>query len=226
MAGRGGKRMRDTGKTEGQSTDVEFEFAWQGTPSGPEISGAAGKFVPVVGREPLKPAPGTDVVARFADGTAALTRHPHGKDQVWVAGFFPGLEYSAGLRSEEFDMTRDFDALRRSFIAAPALERTKPVVDASQPLVEGVLLRHEATGKRAVTLMNWAYRVSGKKISGKKTSTLKALVPFKDLRIFIRGDAKSATSTVLGRALTVERSGDGVMILLPEVREGDVLCLD
>jgi len=100
------------------------------------------------------------------------------------------------------------------------------VVDASQPLVEGVLLRNDATGKRAVTLTNWAYRVSGKKVSGKKTSTLKAIVPFRDLRIFVRAEVKSATSTVLNRSLTVERTGEGSVILLPELQEGDVLRLE
>jgi hypothetical protein len=167
-------------------------------------------------------------VAKFADGTAALTRHPYGKGLAWVAGFFPGLEYSAGLRSEEYDMTRDFDPVRRSYIVAAALERVKPVVDASAPLVEGLLLKNEASGKRAVTLMNWAYRVSGKHISGKKTSTLKSLVSLKDLRIVVRGagDVSRVTSTALDKVLTIEKSGDTLTILLPILDEGDVLRLD
>src|SRR5204863_10081889 len=94
--------------------------------SGPPISGSVGTFIPVVGREPLKPAAGTDVVATFADGSAALTRRTVGKGQVWVAGFFPGLEYSAGVRRDDFDMSRDFDAARRTFVTAAALERVKP----------------------------------------------------------------------------------------------------
>ena len=132
----------------------------------------------VVGREVLKPAPGTETVARFADGSAAVTRRAFGKGEAWVAGFYPGLEYSAAVRAEEFDMSRDFDAVRRSQVAGPALARTKPVVDADQPLVEGVLLRNG--GRRAVTLMNWAYRAQG------KTTTL---VSFKELKITIRGAA-------------------------------------
>ena len=68
--------------------------------SGTEIAGAAGRFAPVVGREPLQPESDTEVLAKFADGTAAMTRHAHGKGQVWVAGFFPGLEYSAAVRSD------------------------------------------------------------------------------------------------------------------------------
>jgi len=192
--------------------------------SGPEISGPPGKFAPVVGREPLKPAAGTDVVAKFADGSPALTRHAFGKGQVWVAGFFPGLEYSSGVRTEEFDMTRDFDAVRRGFVTA-ALERVKPVVDASQPLVEGVLLRGEG-GKRSVTLMNWAYRVTAKGAAAKKT--FKTVVTFKDLKIAIRGvgDVTRVTSTVLGKPMAVEKTADGIIVVLPELAEGDVLRLE
>ena len=175
----------------------------------------------------LKPAPGTEVLARFADGGAALTRRACGRGQVWVAGFFPGLEYSAAVRSEEFDMSRDFDAVRRGYVAAAALERVRPVVDAGRPLVEGVLLRNE-DGRRAVVLMNWAYRVSGRRVSGGRASTVKSLAPFKDLRVMVRGagEVTRAASTALGRALTVERAGDGVTVLLPVLDEGDVLRLE
>jgi len=192
--------------------------------SGPEIAGPAGKFTPVVGRESLKPVAGADVVAKFSDGSAALVRHPAGKGQVWTAGFFPGLEYSAGVRTDEFDMARDFDPVRRSFVTAAALERVKPVVDASQPLVEGLLLRNEA-GKRAVTLMNWAYRVTAKNAAKK---SYKSLVPCKDLKIAIRGvaDVTRVTSTVLNKPLTIDKTADGIIVLLPELLEGDVLRLD
>jgi hypothetical protein len=184
-------------------------------PAGQEIAGLAGKFVPVVGREVLKPADGTEVVATFADGGAAMTRRAHGKGTVWVAGFYPGLEYSAGIRTADYDMSTGFDAVRRAFVAAPALERVAPTVDAGQPLVEGILLRSEATGKRGVALMNWAYRQ-------------KSLVPFKDLRVAIRGAGAvvRATSVALGADLQVERSGDVVTVLLPSLNEGDVLRLE
>ncbi|HVE41576.1 MAG TPA: hypothetical protein VNM14_16915 [Planctomycetota bacterium] len=192
--------------------------------SGPEISGSLGTFVPVVGREPLKPAAGTELLAKFADGGAALTRRLAGKGQVWVAGFFPGLEYSAGVRREDFDMARDFDAARRSFVTAAALERVKPVVDASAPLVEGLLLRNGANGTRAVTLMNWGYRVKGP--VGKKTQ--KELIPLKDVTVTLRitGDVSKATSTVLQKPLAVQKTADGIRILLPELLEGDVLRLE
>jgi hypothetical protein len=144
-----------------------------------------------------------------------MTRRPVGKGVVWVAGFYPGLEYSAGVRGAEYDMSTGFDPVRRAFVVAPALERVAPTVDAGHPLIEGLLLRNEATGKRGVTLINWAYRQ-------------KSLVPFKDLRVVIRGSAPvaRATSVVLGAELKLERSGDVVTVLLPALEEGDVLRLE
>lgn len=197
-------------------------------PAGAEVSGGWGKLKPVVGREVLKPAEGAEVLARFADGGAAVTRSAFGKGRAYVVGFYPGLEYSAAVRTEAFDMVRDFDAVRRGFVAAPALESARPGVDASQPLVEGVLLRNDVTGKRAVTLMNWAYRVTARRVVGKKESTVKAAVPFKDLKVTIRGaaDAQKATSVWLDQALPVERAGDLLRFTLPSLEEGDVLLLD
>ena len=121
-------------------------------------------------------------------------------------------------------MSQDFDPARRAFVTAAALERVKPVVDASEPLVEGLLLRNEANGTRAVTLMNWGYRVKG--AAGKKTH--KELVALKDLKVTIRGagEVSKATSTVLQKPLTVQKTADGVSILLPELLEGDVLRLE
>ena len=169
------------------------------------------------GRRPRSPEAGRRhrgrrrVCRRRRGDDAALAR----EGQVWVAGFYPGLEYSAGVRTADYDMSTGFDAVRRAFVAAPALERVAPTVDAGQPLVEGILLRNEATGKRGVTLMNWAYRQ-------------KSLVPFKDLRVAIRGagPVARATSVVLGTDLPIERSGDVVTVLLPSLNEGDVLRLE
>ena len=179
-----------------------------------EISGAPGKFIPVVGREPLKAVTGTEVLGTFADGAAALTRHAHGKGRVYVAGFYPGLEYSAALRTDEYDLSKDFDAVRRGFVTA-ALVDVRPVVDAGQPLVEGLLV--EAGGKKAVTLMNWAY-----KHAGKRSTT----VAFNDLSVEIRADVRKVTSTALHRELPVERTKDGVKVVLPLLEEGDILRLD
>ena len=176
----------------------------------------------------LDPEDGTEVLARFADGGAAVTRRAWGAGRVYVVGFFPGLEYSTGVRGEVFDMSKDFDPGRRAYVTAPALERVRPVVDASSPLVEGVLLRNETSGRRAVVLMNWGYRVSGKRVSGRKTSTVKSLVPLKDVVVRVRGAGEvcRAVSLSLGRDVAFQDEGGVWAARLPELEEGDVLLLD
>jgi len=179
-----------------------------------EISGPGGKFIPVVGREALKPAPGTEVLATFADKSAALTRRAYGKGQVYVAAFFPGLEYSAALRAEDYDLSKDFDPVRRGLVTV-ALGDVRPVVDAAHPLVEGLLLKNG--GKRGVTLMNWAYKHAGKRST---------VVAIKDLAVEIRADAKRVVSSALKQDLPIERTKDGIRVVLPLLAEGDVLRLE
>ena len=53
-------------------------------PAGAEVDWGGVKFRPVVGREVLDPAPGAEVLARFADGGAAAVRNRHGKGQAWT----------------------------------------------------------------------------------------------------------------------------------------------
>lgn len=179
-----------------------------------EISGPGGKFIPVVGREALTPAAGTEVLATFADKSAALTRKAHGKGRAYVAAFFPGLEYSAALRVDGYDLSKDFDPVRRGLVTA-ALGDVRPVVDAAHPLVEGLLLKNG--GKRGVTLMNWAYRQAGKRSTP---------VVFQNLSVEIRADATRVSSVALRRDLPVERTKDGLRVVLPLLEEGDVLRLD
>lgn len=197
-------------------------------PAGAKITGTgpyAASFIPVVGREVLRPGRDTDVLAQFADGGAAMTRHRHGKGVAYVAGFYPGLEYSATVRDGAADMSRDFDAARRSFIAIPALALTQPVVSTSVPAVEGVLLKNAANGKHAVTLMNWAYTVAGADARGRQSIVIAEL---KDVRVLIRGvgDVKKATSAMLDRELPLSRSGDTIEVTVPQLAEGDVLILE
>jgi hypothetical protein len=197
---------------------------------------------PVVGREVLRPAEGTAVVARFADGAAAVTRHRHGRGEVWVLGFFPGLEYSARVRAEGFDMTRDFDAGLCAWAAGPARERVQPVVEPSLPTVEGVLVRRAETGRRAVVLMNWAY-ASGLPAENAGTDTASGMkaratarlrsgvrhVPATDLKITLRGagPVRTARSAWLQRSLEFEpAAGGAAVVTLPELAEGDVVLLD
>ncbi len=184
-------------------------------------------FTPVVGREVLRPAEGAEVLARFADG-AAMTRHSFGKGQVYVAGFFPGLEYSAAVRRLDFNMRRDFDAARRLIIAGPALKLTKPVVDASDPLVEGVLLSNAANDTRAVTLANWAYGVAAmKEDASRRRSAIVKQLPAENLQVKIRTakGTKEVTSCMLQRALKFTESDDSITVELPRLDEGDVLLL-
>ena len=203
-------------------------------PTGAAIQAAppyGGGFAPTIGREVLAPAQGTEVLLRFADGSPAATRHRCGKGEAIVVGFFPGLEYSAGIRRHAqaalFDMSKDFDPSRRACIVAPALERVKPVADASQPTVEAILLRNAKTGRRAVTLMNWAYRVAAFRQSGKRISPAIEPVAFENIEVTIRGDVpRKVHSVALARELPVSKAADGFKVVLPRLEEGDVLLLE
>ena len=49
---------------------------------------------------------------------------------------------------------------KRAFVATPALAAgVRPVVEASHPLVEGVLMKHPATGRQAVTLLEVLFSI-------------------------------------------------------------------
>jgi hypothetical protein len=188
-----------------------------------------GSFTPVVGREVLRPKGDAEILGRFADGTAAIIRHGYGKGQVYVVGFFPGLEYSAAVRRLDFNMRRDFDPVRRRIIAIPALELTRPIVEPSDPLVEGVLLKNAGNGMRAVTLANWAYGVTGIKenASGRRSMIVKNL-PVNDIQITIRATerTKEVFSCMLRQSLKFTESGDSVVVELSRLDEGDVLLLE
>jgi hypothetical protein len=159
-------------------------------------------------------------MARFADGSVAVTRRTFGKGRAYVVGFFPGLEYSAAVRGESFDMSKDFDAGRRAWVTLPLAGAVRPVVHVSAPTVEGVLVKNRDSGKLAVVLMNWTYAAAGKRGANH--------VPLKDVRLTIRGaeGAARATSVWLDKALAVEKSGEAITVTLPELAEGDVLMLE
>jgi len=201
-------------------------------PEGAKINGSglfSASFMPVIGREILKPAPGTDILAKFADGNPAVTCKKYGKGKVYVVGFFPGLEYSAKVRNETFNMARDFDPGIRSYIVAPALTVVKPVVDISVPTVEAILLQNNATGKRAITLMNWTYRVSAlRQYPNGRTSPVVSIVPFKDLTITVRGagNVKKVASVVLDKTLDFNRDAETITFKIPQLDEGDVIILE
>jgi hypothetical protein len=200
-------------------------------PPGAKIIGGdtiKGSFTPVIGREVLHPRSGTEILARFADGTAAMTRNKYGKGQVYVVGFFPGLEYSAAVRRFDFNMRRDFDAVRRLLIAAPALELTQPVVEPSDPLVEGVYLKNAENALRAVTLANWAYGVTAIKEDARgRRSAIVMHLPIQKIQIKIRTaeNAKEVVSCMLRQSLKFTESSDSIVVDLPRLDEGDVLLL-
>jgi hypothetical protein len=210
-------------------------------PDGAKIAAAPGvpggaAFAPIIGREVLRPAAGTEVLAKFADGAAAVTCHPHGKGRAYVVGFFPGLEYSAPLRGAAYDMVTGFEAGRRAYVALPlAAAGVRPVVDASLPTVEGVLVKNPAGGRQAVVLMNWAYRVAGTKTVGKAAKPIVEHVPAKDVRITVRGagTATRAVSVWLDKPLPAGApaprggpAGDVLTVTVPQLDEGDVLLLE
>jgi hypothetical protein len=185
-------------------------------------------FLPTIGRETLWPQPDAEVLARFADGAPAVIRHPYGKGKAYVVGFFPGLEYSGPVRREDYDMTRDFHASRRDLVAAPALELTRPVVDASEPLVEGVLLRNSENGTFAATLANWAYRVrSIRQDPSGRRKPVAAHAPAKDVTVVIRGagEVRRVESCMLDRSLDFHDDNDAIVVSIPRLEEGDVLLL-
>lgn len=206
----------------------DARFAIAPVPATAAIAGAGlfkGSCMPRIGREVLSPAKDTEVLATYADGAAAITRHPHGKGSAIVAGFFPGLEYSAKVRGDDWNMANDFDPVLRSFVTAPALALTRPVVDASNPLVEGVLLQSTRNGKRAVTLANFSFRTVRENPGAAATVCLNAL---KDVTIAIRraGPLTKVRSAWLERDLPVTVRGDVVHVSVPELGNGDVLLIE
>jgi hypothetical protein len=186
-------------------------------------------FPLLVGREVLDPAPGTEVLARFADGGAAATRHAYGQGWAYVVGFFPGLEYSAPLRSDHFDMARDFETGRRAFITVPAVLAVQARVEPDQPTVESILLRNDTSGARAVVLMNWTYRATALKRDQRSGGApVTDLVPFDDMKITLHnaGNVTQVKSAMLSRALPIDRSEDAVIVTIPHLEEADVLLLE
>jgi hypothetical protein len=204
--------------------------------AGGELFGGA-RFAVAAGREALDPAPGTEVLAKFADGKAAATRHAHGKGAVVVIGFYPGVEYAADVMKEGYDMSKDFNAAKRAFVAAPALKAgVLPVVDTSAPLVEGVLLKNPKSGKMAVSLMNWAFRARDPQVAEAPPAISPldpaqgryALVPANGLRVTVRGvgPVKTVTSAWSGAKAPFEQKGADIVVSLARLEEADVLVVE
>ena len=100
-----------------------------------------------------------------------MTSAKWGKGYAFTSGLFLGLEYAATVHRDGFDMSTDFPDGIRQTITELAADRW--VVDPGRPTVEGILVRHPKTGRRAICLMNWTYR-------GRE------LVPFENLSVRVR----------------------------------------
>jgi hypothetical protein len=200
-------------------------------PASRTISGQGaftGAFDAVMGRESLDPIPETEMLAAFADGSPALTRHTQGRGKVYVAAFFAGDEYGADVMQPSYDLSKDLSRVKRAFVAMPALMAgVEPVVDCvDAPLVEGLLVKSASSGKRAISLMNWAYRTVAQ--TGGPDSPKSELVPAEHLVVRVRGagDVRRVVSSWTGRELTSSRDGNRLVITVPKLEEADVLLLE
>lgn len=185
------------------------------------------KIQPVIGREILDPAAETQIHARYLDGGVAVTQRNHGRGQAIVCGLFPGLEYSAAQRTDQFDLRRDLDEALRRLTVLPCRDRVAPVVDCNSPTVEAVLLRNPATGKLAVVVLNWTYRIGSYQIQGKSRRAVPQFVALQDVQLTIRA---AAPRRIL-RASTHESlphlpQGDHFIVTLPRLDEAEVLLLE
>lgn len=175
-----------------------------------------GGFPLAVGREALDPVPGAAILATYADGGAAVVRHATGKGAAVTIGFYAGLEYAADVLRSDFDMAAQFQAGKREYVAAPvASAGVRPVVEVSHPLIEGALMRHPASGRETVILINWAYKGD-------------ELAPADRVAVAWRGPgtATRVRSTWLRQSFPVVRQGDFYRAILPRVEEGDILLVE
>lgn len=181
----------------------------------------------VIGSERLEPLPASEVLARFRDGSPAMLRHRFGKGRAFLLGTFAGLEYGAPVLRDGFDMGRDLDATRRSYLLEPLRGLVVGPVACSAPLVEPVLLK-SADGGHALTLANWAYAAKDQLSEETGAPEHVALQPARDVRLVIHPlkQLRRAYSAALQRELTIEPSAAGPVVTLPLLEEGDVLRLE
>lgn len=189
----------------------------------------AGEPLPlVVGSERLDALPESEVLARYQDGSPAMLRHRFGKGQAFLIGTFAGLEYGAPVLRDGFDMRRDFDAARRSYLLAPIPGLLEDPVECSAALVEPTLLKAANGRGFAVTLTNWAYAAvdSQPEATGKVRHV--ALQAALDVRLVIRHlpPIERVYSVALARELPFQRTGDGIALTLERLDEADVLRLE
>ncbi len=187
--------------------------------SRPESAGLAAEGGPIplkVGWERLQPVPGAEVVLQFADGSPALLRNRYGKGTAWLAAWYSGVEYAAGVMKSGYDMARDFDPRLRYWIVRAALESgAVPDVEPSEPLIEAVRIRSKSGDRQAVVVMNWAY-ASGRDLIEFPNATLR--LP--------SGEWKGVYSVWQRRRIPVRKEGDKTIVPLGLLEDGDVLLLE
>ena len=77
-------------------------------------------------------------------------------------------------------------------------------------------------------LMNWTYRAAGRGAGVGPPSRSAELIPFRDLKVFVRGAGavRRIRSAALDRDLPLEGGADALSVTLPSLSEGDVLLLE
>lgn len=181
-----------------------------------------------IGKERLEPLSDSQVLARFADGSPAMLRHPFGKGQAFLVGTFAGLEYAAPVLRDGFDMQRDFAAARRSYLLEPIRALLEDPVACSNPLVEPVLLKAGQGGGFALTLSNFGYAALDNNPETTGDVHQVRLQVARDVRLVVHHlpAIQRVYSVALDRELAFERTADGVAITLDRLDEGDVLRLE
>jgi hypothetical protein len=182
---------------------------------------------PEIGREVLSPAPGTQVVATFADGKAAGTLRKLGKGQVITLGFYPGLDYMAPNLTGQLDMVKGYKAEALGFISRPALEKVMPRTDVPLANVETVLLEGQG-GAKALILMNWAYEFGALVKSNKGTRGTRQVADAENVPVRVRDlpGVKKVYSAAMDKEVPFKVDGKDVVVTLPKLEEGEVLIFD
>lgn len=211
-----GERRLETWGTVDPYRATDFKpLAETNAPAGAALQWEGATFSAGIGREALTPG-GAEVLARFADGKPAVTRHKFGKGDATVAGLWSGLTYSAKVRRADFSMREDFSPAVRALITAPALARkvARPALP-SEALVESAALVKD--GHRSVALMNWAYQRTP------ETTGKGGLQAVTDLRVALPGlgEVKSVRSLLHG-PLALENGS----VRVPKLAEIDLLIIE
>ena len=175
-------------------------------------------------REVLQVEDSAEVLAEFADGRPASIRNKYGQGEAHLVAFPAGAMYgeSVTLNTPQTpaDMEANADSLLRSFVSTPALQVKDPPVQLNLANVEAVYLQNQETKKRAVSLINWAYKLGE---SGRLEHNR-----FQDVTVVIasEGPVQKVRSAWLDKELPFQQEGGRITVTVPELWEADVLLID